>query len=310
MHFIKFVIAAILFVAIGTIVFVHLAPLTAIRLITYLTRAHADLTRKEIHLPDGYHYVYLEGGKGDPLMLIHGFGAMKDDFTNAAAYLTAHYRVIIPDLIGFGESSHPQDADYTPSAQAARLHMLAGALGIKRLHLGGNSMGGQIALLYAASWPDEVASLWLLDPAGIWSAPPSEYFNRIKETGQNLLLINQKGALDPLIHFVMNKPPFIPRPILRLIEEEKIRNYGLETKIFKQFMDAGSVEDRISGLSTPALIVWGEKDRVLNAASAEILHKLMPHSQVILMPDIGHVPMLEAPRQSAEDYLRFRNAVN
>jgi pimeloyl-ACP methyl ester carboxylesterase len=65
------------------------------------------------------------------------------------------------------------------------------------------------------------------------------------------------------------------------------------------------VEKRVKGLAIPTLIVWGEKDRVFNVATAEVLHKLMPRSQVIIMPNVGHLGMIERPRQSAEDYLRF-----
>lgn len=69
---------------------------------------------------------------------------------------------------------------------------------------------------------------------------------------------------------------------------------------------ADSIEKRITGMTTPTLIVWGENDRVINVATAEILHKLMPNSKVILMPGTGHFPMFERPEQSAEDYLLFR----
>jgi pimeloyl-ACP methyl ester carboxylesterase len=55
--------------------------------------------------------------------------------------------------------------------------------------------------------------------------------------------------------------------------------------------------------------VWGEQDRAIHVATAGVLHKLMPNSQVVLMPGIGHLPMIERPRQSAQDYLRFRAAL-
>ncbi len=81
-------------------------------------------------------------------MLLHGFGANKDHFTLVARFLTPRYSVIVPDHLGFGESAHPLAADYAPPTQAQRLRALAQALGIQSLHLGGNSMGGQIALTY------------------------------------------------------------------------------------------------------------------------------------------------------------------
>ena len=190
-------------------------------------------------------------------------------------------------------------------AQAKRLHALAQALGFGRVHLGGNSMGGQIALSYAALFPQEVASLWLLDAAGVWSAPPGEARRIIAATGRNPLVAKNEDEFARLFAFVMNDPPFIPRPMLNVMARERMRNFALEQRIFRQVAD-DAVEERVRGLDTPTLIVWGERDRALHPATAEVLHRLLPRSRVIMMPDVGHLPMLESPRQSAEDYLRFR----
>jgi pimeloyl-ACP methyl ester carboxylesterase len=83
----------------------------------------------------------------------------------------------------------------------------------------------------------------------------------------------------------------------------------LEKRILNEIVD-DSAEKYVTGLKTPTLIVFGEKDRVINPASAEILHKLMPRSEVIIMPGVGHVPMIEQPRKSAEDYLKFRASLD
>ena len=308
MRSLKLIAAVLAFVVIAAIGFVHLAPAKALHFAIDAERQSAGLVRKQIDLPGGLHYVYLEGGQGEPLMLLHGFGANKDNFDRVAQFLTPHYRVIVPDHIGFGESSHPQDADYAPTAQAERLRALAQALGIKTLHLGGSSMGGQIALTYAALHPDEVKSLWLLAPAGVWSAPESEMRKVARETGHNPLMAKNEAEFAEVFSFVMTDPPYIPRSMLNVMAQERIGNFALEERILKQ-LGADPVEQRVTGLATPTLIVWGANDRVLIPASADILHKLMPHSQVLMMPGIGHLPMLERPQPSAEDYLRFRAAL-
>lgn len=270
-----------------------------------MERQRADLVRKEVELPGGMRYVYLEGGQGEPLMLLHGFGGNKDNFTRVARFLTPQYRVIIPDHIGFGESTRYDDADYTPTAQAERLHVLAQALRLKGFHLGGNSMGGQIAMAYAARYPGEVGSLWLLNPAGILNAPKSELAKIFLETGRNPLIARSEEDFAKTFAFVMSDPPFVPRPFLDVLAQERIRNADLEERIFLQIATA-SVERSVAGMKTPTLIVWGEHDRVIHVGTAEVLHKLLPRSQVVVMPGIGHLPMLESPRESADDYLRFR----
>ena len=302
-------VAALLAVAVIALIgFVVAAPEAATRMAINAERQRAGLVHKTIALPGGVQYAYLEGGQGEPLMLLHGFGANKDNFTRVARLLTPHYRVIVPDHIGFGESSHPPEADYAPTAQADRLRALAQALGVTNLHLGGNSMGGQIAMTYAALYPSEVKSLWLLDAAGAWTAPESELRKTVRETGQNPLMAANVDEYARIIPYVMSDPPYIPAPMVKVMAQERIRNFALEKRIFKQIAE-DSVEARISGNATPSLIVWGDQDRAIHVATAEVLHKLLPHSQVIVMPGIGHLPMLERPQQCAEDYLRFRSSL-
>jgi pimeloyl-ACP methyl ester carboxylesterase len=291
-------------IALGAYLFFN-APERLVRGAIAYERRLAGLERKEISPPHGRRSVYLEGGRGAPLVLLHGFGANKDSFVRVAKYLTPHYRVVIPDLSGFGESAKPPQADYAPRAQAERLRTLVHALGLGKLHLGGNSMGGHIALTYAARYPKEVASLWLLDAAGVWSAPPSELRKIMTDTGENPLLVKNEEEFARLISLVTAKPPMIPRPLLDVLAQPRIQNYALEQRIFKQIA-ADSVEERIRGLAIPALIVWGQQDRVLHPATAGILQMLLIRSEVVMMPGVGHVPMLEEPEKSALDYLRFR----
>lgn len=293
-------------VAFGAALYFYLSPEHAVRRALQLERSLAGLQRREIALPDGLRYVYLEGGKGEPLMLLHGFGGNKDSFVRIAKYLTPRYRVVIPDLIGFGESAKPPKADYSPRAQAERLRALAKELGMPKLHLGGNSMGGHIALTYGALYPQEVASLWLLAPAGVWSAPASEMRKRIETTGHNPMIVRNEEEFAQLIASLTAVPLPIPRRFLDVVAQERIRNSELESRIFKQLAE-DSVEKRVRGLATPALIVWGAHDRVLHPGSAGILQMLLTRSEVVLMQEVGHIPMLEQPERSALDYLQFRS---
>lgn len=291
-------------VVIGVYLFVS-APERALRAALAYERRVAGLERRELALADGLRYVYLEGGRGAPLLLLHGFGANKDNFVRVAKFLTPHYRVIVPDLVGFGESSRPAKADYAPRAQAERLHAFARKLGITRLHLGGNSMGGHIALTYAAQYPKEVESLWLLSAAGVWSAPPSELRKKAAQTGDNPLTVENEDEFAALVSMVTARPLMIPRPILDVLAQERIRNFDLEERIAKQ-LAADSVEERIRGLAIPSLVVWGQQDRVLHPGSAGILQMLLIKSEVVTMRNVGHLPMVEEPQASALDYLKFR----
>jgi len=305
MRLIKMLVVAIFLGVMGLYYFVYVTPQKAEVVLTGYERDAARLTRKEVVLKDGMKYVYLEGGQGEPLILLHGFGADKDHFVRVAKYLTPHYHVIIPDLLGFGESSHPSNVDYTSRAQAERVRALVQSLGLQSVHLAGNSMGGQIALAYAAAHPKEVDSLWLLSPAGIWSAPHSELAKIVEAQQHNILLIRNVDDYYRAFNFVMSKPPLVPRPILNVLAQNSIQHQKLSEMIFTQITN-DSVEQRIAGLKTPTLIVWGSEDRVISPLTAEILYRMLPKSHVIMMKGLGHLPMLENPEQCAEDYLYFR----
>lgn len=307
MDAVAIVLAAIMTAVIAAAVAPCLAPEAFTRILAGLGRRRAGLVRKEIVLAGGLRYVCLEGGAGEPLMLLHGFGGSKDNFVAVARFLTPHFRVIIPDQIGFAESSHPADGDYSPAGQAGCLHALAEALGIGRLHLGGNSMGGQIALAWAARHPEEVASLWLLDPGGLSSAPQSEMMQAMAAGGRNPYLIDSVDQFAAMVRFAMSRPPRLPRPVLKVLARDAIRHRGLQERIFATIR-ADSVEARIAGLATPTLIVWGEQDPVWHVGGAQVLRRLLPNASVVIMPGIRHVPMMEDARQCARDYLQFRGS--
>lgn len=305
MRFIKWFLACLALIMIGLIVFIQLAPETATRFAVDSERSRAGLTKHSIQLDDGLNYVYLEGGSGEPLLLLHGFNANKDNFTRIAGKLTSKYHVIIPDHIGFGESSHPANVDYRTDAQAQRLHQLLSKLNIKQVHIGGSSMGGAISVAYAARYPSEVESLWLLDSGGVSSAPKMPMFDAFDKTGKFALIARTPEKYEMVYTLAMNNPPYVPKSILHVFAQESIANADLEYQIIKQLLP-DSIEERAKQIKAPTLIVWGDKDQILSVKGAEILHRLIPQSQVIIMPNIGHLPMLEDVDQTAKDYLAFR----
>lgn len=307
MRAIRYLIVFILLVGASATAALYLAPEPFTHVMIGLDRSFSGLERKQVRLDDGTDYVYLEGGTGEPLLLLHGFGADKDNFTRVARHLTPHYRVIIPDHVGFGESSHTPEADYSPQGQSHNLRALMQKLGVTELHIGGNSMGGHIAITYAALFPAEVKSLWLLDAGGVWSARGNDFAQKVRETGVNPLMARSEEDFARMFDYVMADPPFVPRPILNVKARERIRNFDLEQIIFAQ-VSADAVEERAATVAAPTLIVWGREDRALNYAAGELLDRVMVNSQLIIMDGVGHLPMLERPAQTAADYLQFRGS--
>jgi pimeloyl-ACP methyl ester carboxylesterase len=216
--------------------------------------------------------------------------------------------VIAPDLPGFGESSRQPDANYSIAAQADRVHAFVRALRLERFHLGGSSISGNIAGVYTAKHPEKVISLWLIAPGGVVSADPSE-MSKVLEAGKpNPLVVENVEDYKRLIDFVFVQRPFIPGPMLNELAKDSIRSRPLNQPIFEQIRmppNGKGLEDVLSGSQVPTLILWGDNDRVLHVSGAKILKSVMPKAQLAIMKDVGHLPMIEKPKESAEIYLSF-----
>jgi pimeloyl-ACP methyl ester carboxylesterase len=303
------VVVVVLLLVAAPVVFDFAMPEAAARAWIQLGRSGAGLAAGRADA-GGFDIAYLGGGEGEPLVLVHGFGGNKDNWTRIAAELAPHYRVIIPDLPGFGESSKPGSVGYTIAEQVERLRAFVKQLGLPRVHLGGNSMGGSIALAYAAKYPEEVATLWLLAPAATREAFDTELSEHYDRTGEVLLLARSPDDLPRIVAFVTAHPPWIPHSVRKVAGAQAFANRELHAAIFRQLAgDRGTLLDAATGtrIATPALIVWGREDRVLNPKGAEATRALLPASELVMLDGIGHVPHIEASRRVAEDYLAFRH---
>jgi pimeloyl-ACP methyl ester carboxylesterase len=266
-------------------------------------RAGLQILRADVA---GVEMPYLEGGRGDTLVLIHGFGGDKDNFTRIARHLTAHFHLVIPDLPGFGDASREPDARYDVASQVARLHAFRHALGLGRIHLGGNSMGGFIAAQYAATHADSVRSLWLLDAAGFEGAFDTPAIKRYAETGETVLLVRSRRGFDELMSTVMHRRAWVPPAVLNALAERGIRDRPLHERIFGEIGSGSPTLDAVAtAISAPTLIVWGRNDRILNPNVAAHMLASIAGSELSLLEGTGHLPMVERPRRVAADFLRF-----
>jgi triacylglycerol lipase len=154
--------------------------------------------------------------------------------------------------------------------------------------------------------PDQVKSLWLLDALGCPSARHSEMFEQHRLTGRLPLIIRTPADFDECLRLVSSRPFWLPNSLRRRYAARAIVNADLHSKIADVISESSDdltpSRDRID---VPALIVWGEQDRVLSPNCITEQCLVFPRNTVIRMPGIGHLPMVESPRQVAEDYRRF-----
>ncbi len=255
---------------------------------------------------------YLEGGPrdADVLLMIHGFGGDKDNWTRFAGSLTETYRVIAPDLPGFGESDWHADWDYSLFPQRDRLASFVRELGLDQIHLMGNSMGGHLAALYAHEYPDDVISLALVNNAGV-DSPVESDLRRVLTHGENPLVPRSPEDFDRLLEYVSHKEPFIPWPVRGILAQRASDRTEENQSIFMAYVGdrSADLEPLLEDVEMPVLIVWGEYDRVLHVSSVDTMRPLLPQAKVVIMEDTGHVPMIERPSDTAGHYLEFLDQI-
>lgn len=252
---------------------------------------------------------YLEGGDpaGTPLVLIHGFGGDKDNWAMYAPHVQAGYRLIFPDLPGFGENDRSLAHDHSIGAQAGRVRDFLNALGIDHCHLGGNSMGGAIALRLALDFPDRLITLTLFNNAGVIGTNESE-LQRLVMLGESPLVPRTLADVDRLMAFIVYKPRFIPRQFKRLMFNDLRPHEKLLDKIFNQIADDAlnaPLNDRLKEVAVPTQIIWGRHDRLIDVSCATAQHEGIAGSELVIFDDVGHVPMIEKPAETAKHHLAF-----
>jgi triacylglycerol lipase len=262
---------------------------------------------RSCHVDDGAtRWHVLEGGRGETLVLLHGFNGDADHFNRVARHLAGHFRILAPDLPGFGDTVPGDAVDYRIEAQADAVVRWMDRVGIQHCYLGGNSMGGFIACALAARHPGRIRALWLLAPGGIESVPLSPLFQEIAEERHNPLVIRNQADFRRLIDFCFVHPPWIPSPLSRYLAARASDRAVEHQRAFDAIrFDSSPLEQCADGLDVPALIVWGRSDQVLNPAGAQVLARCMPRSETLMLPDTGHLPMLEHPRTVAEAWIGY-----
>jgi len=254
----------------------------------------------------GVEWHVLEGGCGEPLVLLHGFNGDAHHFARAARHLSDHFRIIAPDLPGFGQTKAEVAVSHRIEDVAKRLLDWLDHRHIDTFYLGGNSMGGYIATAMAKIAPSRVRALWLLAPGGIRSAPLSPVLQEVSEDRHNPLVVRDFADFNRLLDYCFVQRPWMPTPLLRHLAKQAASTCQHSLEIFDAMLhDSADLEEMAKQLPTPALIVWGEQDQVLHPQGAVVLADILPNNEVIAMPQIGHLPMLEAPRESAEAFLAF-----
>lgn len=215
----------------------------------------------------------VEGNGKENLLILHGWKGSMVDWKQVAEKLQSRYRVVSLDFPGFGHSSKPS-SDWDVYEYAAFTAKFLASLDIKKTVVLGHSFGGRIAILLASRYPSLVKQLVLVDAAGVETRSLKAQILQSFKPVAGLLPLGWRNKL-------------------------RSKDYQLSADMKKTFLKVVNqpLGNELSKISTPTLIVWGEKDRELPFKEAQMLHQGIGDSRLRVVWGATHWPQLEKPAE-------------
>jgi pimeloyl-ACP methyl ester carboxylesterase len=266
-------------------------------------------------------YVADFGGSGQVALLVHGLAGSHVTWMSVAGELARDHRVLAIDLPGFGRSPM-KGRRATVAANVAVLDQVIGKLADGPIALMGNSMGGLISLGVAAERPSKVAALVLVDPAvplprrEVWRPDP---FARVfmlayalprvglRRLARRAVRLGPERIVREVLAVTTVDPSLIdPGLVAALIALEgerlegsdwQIAIYEASRSLLRTLALRRHFERWVAAVTAPTLLVHGRRDRLVSHRSARAVADLRPDWEFHLIDDVGHVPMMESPRQ-------------
>jgi pimeloyl-ACP methyl ester carboxylesterase len=245
-----------------------------------------------------HQWAYLDAGSGPPVVLVHGFSGSKENWLPTMPYLEGH-RLIAVDLPGWGASTRLDGADYGVSAQAGRLADFIAALQLERPIVIGHSMGGHISGVFATRHPESLSALVLVASAGV-RFRANEFAQRVL-AGQTPFNVDDRAGWDRLLHELFEKPPWLPPRVVDELVARNVANHAFHDRIIdviRRGDAAFQLERELALLKTPLSVIWCERDRILDASSVDAF-RYVPGVRIVLLPDCGHMSLMEVPHELA-----------
>ena len=254
---------------------------------------------------------------GEPAVFIHGLGGMSSNWTELMALLSDRLESIAPDIPGFGMSPPPIDSDYSPAAQAAVVaDLVRTRFGGMPVHVFGNSMGGAIAVQFAARYPDLVKTVTLVSPALPERVPRKSNIHMpvvaVPKVGEKLtqrMMLTTTTEQRVTATFDIcyaNMDRVNPQRFADAVEEAKEREKlpYVEVALLQSlrgligtYLDPGKnrpwkLAERIKA---PVLLIYGRDDKLVNPKAALRATRYFPNARVVVVSDSGHVSQMEHP---------------
>ena len=261
--------------------------------------AHAQ-TSKEV-LVFGQKIHYIEAGTGPTVILLHGLGGSTQAWQFNIGPLAEKYHVVVPDQIGFGKSDKPL-VGYRIRTYVDFLDQFCKQLKIERATLVGNSMGGWIAAMFTAAFPDRVDKLVLVDAAGY--APPKDLDTR------TLFALNPttREGMKLLTAKVFYNKAFQSDAAIDLAIAARLAagdGYTINSITESIIRGEDFLDEVVKTIRRPTLLVWGRQDGLVPLAMGERFNKDIAGSRMVVFDQCGHVPNFEKAGEFNAALLKF-----
>lgn len=245
----------------------------------------------------GQNIRYIEAGQGPTVILLHGLGSLKEIWAANIGALAAKYHVVALDQIGFGHSDKPL-LEYKIATFVDFLHGFMKSQNLSKATLVGNSLGGWIAIDFAARHPEMVDKLVLVDSAGLpFGKPLTIDLNPAS-------LADMRTLLDSIFY---DKKMVTEEFVLQAFTNHARNNDGFTIQRTLASFSQNQFEDaKLSSIHAPTLVVWGREDELIPFSSGEKLRDGIPGARLVVFEKCGHVPQLEKPadfNQALNDFL-------
>jgi pimeloyl-ACP methyl ester carboxylesterase len=264
---------------------------------------------RHVLLGNGMRARYRVQGDGDPVLLLHGIGCSLEDFDEQFALLSDRYRCWAVDLAGFG-GSDPMPVPGSVPRLGAFVAAFLDAVGVHRpLHVVGNSLGGAVALQFAADHPERVRSLALADPAGFGRrVTPALRVITVRPLARRLLVPDRDSARRTVRSLFSDRSlvteervdradALSRRPHGARVMHETARSLGTPAGVRRRWRRRLLRAAALRPL--PTLVVWGEDDRILPVEQLAAARRALPHARTHLFPRTGHMPQIERAEEFA-----------
>ncbi len=241
---------------------------------------------------------YTRTGEGHPLLMLHGYPLDHSIWAPVVPLLQNSFELILPDLRGFGESDAPSEA-YSLGDMAADLAGLLDHLEIERAALAGHSMGGYVALAFARLYPHRISGLALV-ASHPYADPPDR---------QEARLVTARAVAQQGVAVVADSMPEKLTTDLSL--QRDLRNLALRQPpagmigALKAMAARSDSMDLLRGFDLPLVVVQGARDSIIPIQFGRDVQAALPAAQVVELANVGHMPMMEAPQETADALLRL-----